>query len=169
MSRRIAVPLFTVLMAVGAQVEIPLGPVPFILSDFFILLAGLLLGAILGGLSALLYLLIGIIGLPVFSGGGAGLEHIAGPTGGFLIGYVVAAVWTGRLAYSGRSTVFRDGFATLMGQFAIFFCGLIWLKLHSEMSWGETFSVGLLPFVWPIVIKFTAAVLTARLLRPSMR
>ncbi|MEM0995880.1 MAG: biotin transporter BioY [Bacteroidota bacterium] len=166
MRRRLAIPIFALLMAVGAQVELPLGPVPFILSDFFVLLAGLVLGPRLGGLSTLLYLTVGILGVPVFADGGAGLTHLAGPTGGYLIGYFAASVVVGVIAFWRKPVLVRDALATLSGQTVIFAFGLAGLKLETGMPWAATLEVGLFPFAYPIAIKFAAAVLAARLLRP---
>ena len=75
---------FAVLMAIGAQIEIPNQPVPFTMQTFFVLSAGALLGKRGGAISMGLYLILGAIGLPVFSGGAFGLAKILGPTGGYL-------------------------------------------------------------------------------------
>ena len=86
--------LFAAFIAIGAHIIIPIGPVPFVLSNFFVFLAALLLGHKWGVLSVSIYLLCGIIGLPVFSKGGAGIAHLLGPTGGYLCAYI-PAVWAG--------------------------------------------------------------------------
>ena len=91
--------LFAALIAVGAYIKIPIpfSPVPITLQVFFIFLAGAMLGARWGTLSVIVYLLLGIVGLPVFSGGASGLGVLLGPTGGYLIGFVVAAFLVGTL------------------------------------------------------------------------
>lgn len=169
MKRLLAVPVLTLLMALGANVEVPLGDVPFILSDFFVLLAGLLLGGRLGGLAVALYLLAGILGLPVFAGGTSGWERIIGPTGGYLIGYLLAAIVAGTIAYSGRSFVLRDMAATLSAQAVLFVCGLAGLILISDLTPLAAYEAGLAPFFIPILIKFGSAVLLTGLLRPFLR
>jgi len=85
--------LMAALIAVGAYIAIPIPivPVPIVLQNLFVLLAGLLLGSRWGLASMGLYLLAGSIGLPVFSGGRGGLAHFLGPTGGYLIGFAVEA------------------------------------------------------------------------------
>jgi biotin transport system substrate-specific component len=92
--------LFAALCCAGAFISIPLPaiPVPVVLSNLFAVLAGLLLGPYWGGFSVFLYLVIGALGFPVFSGGTSGLAHFAGPAGGYLAGYLLAAVMAGFIA-----------------------------------------------------------------------
>lgn len=169
MKRIFAVPILTLAMCLGANVEVPLGDVPFILSDFFVLLAGLLLGGRLGGLAVALYLLLGILGLPVFAGGTAGWERIVGPTGGYLIGYLLAAVVAGTIAYRGQASVFRNALATVSGQAVLFVCGLLGLMLVNGITFEAAYQAGLAPFYLPILIKLIAAALLATFLRPVLR
>jgi biotin transport system substrate-specific component len=93
----------SVFIALLAQVAIPLpfSPVPITGQTFAVLLVGVLLGSRRGGLGVLLYLLEGAAGLPFFAGGTAGLARLAGPTGGYLVGFVVAAIVVGLLAERG--------------------------------------------------------------------
>ena len=86
--------LFTALMILGAYIRIPIGPVPVTLSSFFVLLAGVILGSGWGTASVGIYLLLGALGLPVFTAGG-GLALFAGPTGGYLLGFLPAAFLAG--------------------------------------------------------------------------
>ena len=89
--------MFGALTAVGAYIMIPLPPVPITLQTLFVNLAGALLGGYLGALSQVVYILLGVIGLPVFAGGKAGAGVLLGPTGGYLIGFVVGAFVIGKL------------------------------------------------------------------------
>lgn len=92
--------LFAALTGVLAQVSIPLPfGVPFSLQPFAVFFAALLLGPLWGGFSMVLYVVVGIAGVPVFSNFSAGLGHVAGPTGGFLIGFIIAAVIAGAIAH----------------------------------------------------------------------
>jgi biotin transport system substrate-specific component len=93
--RALWISAFAVLTAVGAQIELPYQPVPFTLQTFFVLLTGAFLGRYSGPASSLLYLLMGSVGLPVFSGGAFGLAKIAGPTGGYLLAFPVATAVIG--------------------------------------------------------------------------
>ena len=90
---------FTALTAVGAYISIPIGPVPIVLQNFFVILAGLLLGPVRGLVSVTVYLLIGAVGLPVFAGGTGGIGHFFGPTGGYLVGFLPAVFLTGLISH----------------------------------------------------------------------
>jgi biotin transport system substrate-specific component len=96
--------LLAALTAVLAQVSIPLpGGIPFSLQPFPVFFAGLILGPVWGGFSLSLYLLAGLAGAPVFSNGGAGVGYLLGPTGGFLVGFLAAAVLIGALVHRGAT------------------------------------------------------------------
>ncbi len=115
--------LFTALMAVGAYISIPVGPVPMVLQNMFVLLAGLLLGPAWATASVLLYLFLGAVGLPVFSGGGGGLAHFAGPTGGYLLGYLPAVAVTGAISRAGKSP-FISAAAAITGDLLVYAAGV---------------------------------------------
>lgn len=153
----------------GAQVEVPLGPVPFILSDYFVLLAGLVLGPWRGLLAVALYLALGAAGLPVYAGGAGGWAHLTGPTGGFLIGFALAAFVAGQLSHAGAFRIWRDLLATISGQATFFALGLLWLAWRTDMPWAEVLSKGLYPFAFPILLKWLGAGLLAGPLRRLIR
>ena len=157
--------LFTLLIGAGANVEVDLGPVPFILSDFFVLLAGLVLGGRWAAVSVATYLLLGLMGLPIFAGGEAGFTYFSGATGGYLVGFLLAAFVVGIISHSGQTSLKRDVVATLSGQAIIFALGVPWLKFYMGFTWEIAISNGFLPFLVPIAIKFVAVMLLARLLR----
>jgi biotin transport system substrate-specific component len=163
--------LMAALIAVGAYLQIPLpvGPVPLVLQNLFVLLAGLLLGSRWGLASVGIYLLVGAIGLPVFVGGKGGLAHFLGPTGGYLLGFAACALVTGFLTENSQSSTVRDVLAVLLGSLMIYFLGVPWLKLVTGMSWEKAVMVGMLPFLPGDAIKAAAAVLLARSLRPMVR
>ena len=165
MTKPLLILVFTAAMALGAQIEVPLGPVPFVLSDFFVLLAGLLLGPRWGPLSVLLYLLMGAMGMHVFAGGGRGMEHLFGPTGGFLFGFVAAAFIAGVISHPGPFQLLRDFAATITAQATFFIFGIIWLKYATGMDWTTTLEKGFLPFLFPILFKFISATLIAHFSR----
>lgn len=157
--------LFAALMAAGAFMIIPIGPVPIVLQNMFVFLAGLVLG-VRGGLAAVaVYLLAGALGLPVFAGGSGGLGRFIGPTGGYLLGYLPAVVLIGWVANAGARHVVRDVLAMLGGALLVYGCGVLWLKIVTAMSWGQTLAIGLIPFVPGDLLKIAAAAPLARLLR----
>lgn len=163
--------LMAALIAVGAYLQIPLpvGPVPLVLQNLFVLLAGLLLGSRWGLASVGIYLLVGAIGLPVFVGGKGGLAHFLGPTGGYLLGFAACAMVTGFLAENLRNPSVRDVLAVVLGSLMIYLLGVPWLKLVTSMSWEKAVGVGMLPFLPGDALKAAAAVLLARAIRPMVK
>ena len=158
--------LMTALMIVGAYIRIPVGPVPFVLTNMFVLLAGLILGPKWGAASVALYLFLGLAGLPVFSGGG-GPGYFAGPTGGYLAGYLAAAAVVGLIAPRRRPGEEGAGpprpavwtvTALLAGISVIYAFGIPWLKLILELSWAKALAAGFVPFILGDAIKAAAAV-----------
>ena len=160
--------LLAALMAAGAYLSIPIGPVPIVLQNMFVLLAGLLLGSRWGLASVAVYLLTGACGLPVFAGGLGGIGRILGPTGGYLIGYLPAVFIAG---YISEKTVKRFGYdilAMICATVVLYSCGVTWLKILTGMTWSKTMIVGIYPFLVGDALKITAAALIAKTLRPVL-
>ncbi len=157
--------IMAALMAAGAFVAIPIGPVPIVLQNFFVLLAGLLLGPAWGVASVLVYLFLGAVGLPIFAGGSGGLAHFAGPTGGYLVGYVPAVALTGAVSRAGRSAV-ADAWAATLGALVVYAVGVPWLGLVAHLTPAKAAAVGLLPFLPGDALKIALAVGVARWARP---
>jgi biotin transport system substrate-specific component len=155
--------LFTALAAVSAFVAIPVGSVPFTLQVYVVLLAGMVLGARVGALSVLAYLILGLVA-PVYAGGASGLGALFGPTGGYLFGFIGAAVVSGLIAGAGERTLPRLLIAGLAGIVPIYALGATWLALQLDLSANAAVLAGIVPFVWLDVLKAVAAALTARAL-----
>ena len=155
--------LMAALIAVGAFIAVPVGPVPIVLQNMFVMLAGLLLGMRWGLASVGIYLLAGVCGLPVFSGGGAGLGHILGPTGGYLLGYLPAVLIIGPVADKTKST-FPRLLALLAAAALVYLFGVSWLKIVTGMSFNKAMTVGMFPFLIGDAIKIVSALLVARML-----
>ena len=125
--------LFAALIAVGAWLRIPTPLVPITLQTLFVLLAGLLLGGRRAAISVLVYIFIGLLGVPVFAEGG-GLGYLLKPSFGYIIGFAAGAYWTGRIAHGTESPSYlRLLLATLAGLAVIYLCGLIYLYLISNL------------------------------------
>jgi biotin transport system substrate-specific component len=158
--------LFASLMAAGAVVAIPIGPVPIVLQNLFVLLAGLLLGGKWGMVSVGIYLAAGFIGLPVFSGGTGGIGRFAGPTGGYLVGFLPAAGIVGvAVEKLGSRLIVRVG-AMVAATIVVYALGVGWLKFWTEMSWSKALIVGCYPFLPGDVIKIVVAASLYRVLYP---
>lgn len=160
--------LFAALTAVGSYIAIPIGPVPIVLANFFIMMAGLLLGRKWAPISIGIYLLLGVVGLPVFSGGASGPAALAGPTGGFLIGYVVTAFIIAIISRSENPSIKKDIPAVLAGIVVLYLLGVPWLKISLSMEWSKALSAGMIPFIPGDLLKGAAAILLVRLVRPQL-
>jgi biotin transport system substrate-specific component len=151
------------LTAGAAQIVIPMWPVPITGQTFAVLLVGTTLGALRGALSMVLYIALGAIGLPIFTEGSAGWHVIAGPTGGYLVGFVLAAILTGWLAQrSWDRKVVGAGVTFLAGTVVIYAVGLPWLsvalgQLGYPNDLGATLQSGLMPFVPGDILKAVVA------------
>jgi biotin transport system substrate-specific component len=145
--------LFAALLAVSSQVSIAFGPVPHTLQVFFVLLAGIVLGSRLGLLSVTVWIMLGVFGLPVFSQGKAGAAVLIGPTGGFLIGYMVCAYLVGRLIEHNQLSYSRTTAVMLTGVAIIYILGLAGFMasftyfLHKPMTWETAFTMAIAPFL----------------------
>jgi biotin transport system substrate-specific component len=163
--------LFAALIAAGTFIAIPLpfSPVPIVLQNFFALLGGLILGPILGSAAVGLYLLAGALGAPVFAGASGGFVHIIGPTGGFLIGYFLAALIGGLIAgaphIEKKTPLWRIIIAVIAGLLLVYVPGVIRLKYALGSPWGTALTAGFLPFIAGDLVKGIAAVIIAPRLR----
>jgi len=164
--RTVLTAVFTSLIAAGAFAVVPVGPVPIVLTSLFVVLSGLLGGFRIGVTSVFIYLLLGILGLPVFAGGTGGFAVITGPTGGYLFGYLLAAAFSGLIFWvrneSSKKMIFLLALlASLAGAAVIYIPGLYWLKLSLGMDWGKVLKIGILPFIPGDLLKTAAAVALA--------
>jgi len=160
--------LMAALIAVGAYIAVPVGPVPIVLQNMFVMLTGLFLGSRWGLASVGIYLLAGICGLPVFSGGGAGLGHLLGPTGGYLISYLPAVFFIGFISENSGHILLRL-LALILATTIVYFFGVSWLKIATGMSVQKAIAVGMLPFLIGDAIKIAAALAVSKALLPIMQ
>lgn len=158
--------LFSALCCAGAYISIPIpvGPVPLALTNLFAVLAGLLLGPLFGPASTFAYVVIGALGFPVFSGGSGGIAHIVGPTGGYLVGYILAPFIAG-FAARRRSPV-ASTIGSALGFASILALGVAGLKILSGITWGRALAVGVVPFLIGDSIKAVLAAILAYKLGP---
>jgi biotin transport system substrate-specific component len=162
--------LFGALTAVGAFIIIPLPLVPITAQTFFLNTAAILLGGPLAAASQLIYVLLGIVGIPVFAGGKAGIGVLFGPTGGYLLGYIVAAFVTGVIAGAKKSAgIFWYIFAMFIGMIIIYCVGSAQLALVAKLSFSKTIAVGVLPFIPGDIIKILLAAVISTRLRGRIR
>ena len=144
--------LGSLLLAASAKVQVPFWPVPMTMQSMVVILLGMAYGSRLATATVLLYLAEGLAGLPVFAGAGAGPAYMAGPTAGYLLGFVLAAGVTGWLAERGwdRSPV-KAVAALAIGHALLFVPGVAWMAV---LFGGEkAVALGLTPFLAATVLK----------------
>jgi biotin transport system substrate-specific component len=146
-------------LAASAYVTVPMWPVPATMQSAVVLLLGAFGGPWFGATSVALYLAQGAVGLPVFAGGGAGLAHLFGPTGGFLFGFLIAAWLSG---FAGRGWI-RAGAVLLAAHLLLFVPGVLWLSqfVGLERAWQAGFVV----FLPGTLLKTAAALALLRAVR----
>jgi biotin transport system substrate-specific component len=150
----------TTVVALAAQISIPLPftPVPITGQTFAVILVGASLGAALGFASLLLYLLVGIAGAPVYADQGHGWETITSASGGYIVGFILAAAVTGWLAERRWDRRFSSALgAMLTGNVVIYLVGVPWLAVVLDTSLERTLEQGLYPFVPGDVLKLYLA------------
>ena len=162
--------LFAVLTGVGANIRIPFPYVPLTLQTLLVLMGGLLLGARRASVAMAMYMLLGLLGVPVFAGGG-GFHSLLSPSFGFIVGFIPAAWLTWRLceALNPKRRPLRDtavrALACLSGMAVYNLVGCAWLYFNLNfiagraMTVGQTLSAGLFPFLVTDVIKLAVAVI----------
>jgi biotin transport system substrate-specific component len=162
--------LFGALTAAGAYIVIPLPPVPITAQTFFVNLAAILLGGPLGALSQLVYILLGIVGMPVFHGGKAGIGILFGPTGGYLLSFIIAAFVIGLIARAKKAPgIFWNVFAMAIGMLIIYFIGSLQLAYVAKISFRKALTVGVLPFIPGDIIKILLAAIIASRLKDRIK
>jgi len=161
-SRLMLVGAAIALLWASAKIQIPLWPVPITMQTYVVLVIALSFGLRLGLASIGGYVMLGVLGLPVFAGTpekGIGLAYLAGPTGGYVLGFVVATfacAWLAAQRFA-RGFVFYLA-AAVIGHLLILACGVTWLA--ATLGWARAIAVGLTPFLWGTALKVAMAALT---------
>lgn len=152
--------IFSALTAIGAFISIPFGPISFTLQSYFVLSSGMILGAKLGALSQVIYILLGLIGLPIFSGYSGGLQTVFKPSFGFLIGFIFSAYLTGYLTELIKPIDFKKSiFIGILGSIPMYFIGLPYMHLilnnvlNLDFSIYKTMYSGMLIFLPTDLLK----------------
>ena len=149
--------LFAALIGILSQFTITLGLIPFTLQTFIIGLTVTMLGKRTGTWAIIIYLLLGLVGLPVFAGGKAGIGVLFGPTGGFLIGFIFNSLLTGLIIEKTKATYLWAIIANIAGAAVTLLFGAAWLKFGTGMTFIDALNAGVTPFILPGIIKAVAA------------
>jgi biotin transport system substrate-specific component len=150
--------LGSALLTISAKIEVPFYPVPMTMQTLVVLLLGMAYGARLGTATVLLYLAEGAAGLPVFAGTperGIGIAYMMGPTGGYLVGFVLSAAITGWLTERRRDWLALV-LAVTAGSIVVFIPGVLWLA--HLIGFEQAIANGLMPFLWATLVKGAIAI-----------
>lgn len=162
------VALMAALICAIAPVAVPVGPIPITLATFAVYLAGALLGAKDGTLAVALYLLLGAVGLPVFSGFSGGFSRIVGATGGYLVGYLPCAAMIGFASDRWGDRKWTIPLAMAAGTAACYALGTAWYMGFSGVNLGGAMVACVVPFLPGDALKIAAASAVAAALRGRM-
>ena len=170
--------LFAALISAGCFIQIPLpGGVPVAIQDMLAMLSGMILGPLYGTAAVLVFLVLGCIGLPVFTGKAGVQVILGGPTGGFLLGYLLGALAAGlvlaALLPAGRKPSTSAAYiviiiAALVATFVLFACGIIRFMHLTGYEFGKTMAAVLIPFIPGNIIKLILMVMLTKKFRPIM-
>jgi biotin transport system substrate-specific component len=156
--------LFAALTAVGAFIQIPIGTVPITLQLLFTVLAGVMLGSKLGALSQLVYVLIGLFGVPILAGGTGGFSSVLSPSFGYLIGFILCAYVVGKLTEGNKKPSFAGLlFASFIGVMVVYLIGVPYLYLivknlmGKDMTFAAALKTGFFIFIPGDLLKCAVA------------
>ena len=168
--------LFAALISAGCFIQIPLpGGVPVAIQDMLAMLSGMILGPLYGAGAVVIFLVLGCIGLPVFTGKAGVQVILGGPTGGFLAGYLLGALAAGlvlaALLPAGRKPSTSAAYvvitiAALVATFVLFACGIVRFMQLTGYEFGKTMAAVLIPFIPGNIIKLILMVMLTRKFRP---
>jgi len=166
------VALFAAIIAAGGFIAIPTpgGLVPIVLQNMLAITTAVLLGGIQGGGAVGLFLVAGALGLPVFAGGTGGMSRLLGPTGGFLLGYFIAALvvgfYLGKPQIDKKTSIIKIILASIIGYLIVYIAGIIQFMAVTSYSFSATIAACVIPFMPGFVLKLILTIFLGYKLRP---
>ena len=163
--------LMTAVMCVLGPISfpIPFSPVPISLGSLAVYLSAYVLGMKRGTLSVVIYLLLGLAGLPVFTGFSGGLSKVMGPTGGYMVGYVFVAVCAGLSADRGHGKKRYAAAGMIIGTFFLYLFGTLWLSRQLQITFFAGLGMGMVPYLPGDTAKIIIAVILGDAIRSALR
>ena len=160
--------LMAAVMCVLGPLTVPIGAIPISLANLVICFTAWLLGPKFGTLSVAVYLLIGLIGVPVFSGYGAGLAKLAGPTGGYLVGYLLLAFIGGLFIEKSKGQPVVSCLGLVLGDAACYVLGTAWFVFQMKCELSYALAVCVYPFIALDLAKIVVSCVVGTLLRKRL-
>lgn len=166
--------MYAAIICVTGFISIPFGPIPMVLQNIVAISSGLVFGLPQGAAAVGMFLAVGTLGLPVFSGARSGIAVLNGPTGGFLIGYFVGALIAGAIATKPkveekpftRENLFRLARGAIAGLVFTYLIGILNFRRVTGTSFSQAISLCVIPFLIPDLIKICVILPVAARLRP---
>lgn len=160
--------MMTAILCILAPFSFPIGSVPISAATFVVYLAALLLGMKRSLLCVVLYLLLGAVGLPIFNGWSGGFSHIVGPTGGYLIGYLLIAFFTGWFMKLGHNKISLIILGMIVGTLGCYAIGTIWLAYQLSMDARAALMAGVIPFIPGDIAKMILSIAISLSMRKQL-
>ncbi len=165
--------LFAALLCVLSPIAIPIGPIPITLGLFVVMLSAVVLGSLRSTVSVAIYILIGIIGLPVFSGALGGVSRIVGPTGGYIWGYLICTMLIGIRRFLPQKNIPAEITLAFLfcvfGLIAVYLCGTVQYSLYAGISFIDALKVAVLPFILLDLLKCICAAILGVVLQKALK
>lgn len=160
--------LFAALMCIFGPMSVPIGIIPISLTNLVIYLAVYLLGPRESTISYLVYLLLGAVGLPVFSAYSGGLGKLLGPTGGYLFGFIFMAIISGIALKLSKANVFITAAGMVLGTLVAYAFGTAWFVKVAEYTWTDAINVCVKPFIPFDLAKIVIASILGKIVRSAL-
>lgn len=167
--------LCTAVICILAPISVPIGPVPISLCTFAVMLSGILLGGKWGAVSALVYVLLGAVGVPVFAGYSAGAANVVGPTGGYIVGYIPLAFLCGFIYdrtgrnKKGAAKIVSMVIAMIIGTVVLYALGTAWFCVQAGYTVGAAMAVCVIPFLPGDALKMVVVAIVAPQIERALR
>lgn len=163
------VALSTAITCILGPLSIPIGPVPISLTILAIFISVYAIGLKRAFVSLLLYMLIGFIGIPVFSNFKGGFNVLIGPTGGYIVGFIFVVLCTGIVVERYEDKIYMHVIGMALGTILCYILGTAWLAYQGHMTFYEALLAGVIPFVWADAIKIAIAAIAGPRLRKALK
>lgn len=151
------------------SIPIPFSVVPISFTNLAIYLTVFILGLKKGTISYLLYLFIGLVGVPVFSGFSAGPAKLFGPTGGYLIGFIFLALICGFFLYKFKGNIYLYGIGMTLGLIVTYTIGTAWLALQMNLTFMQALLIGVLPYIPGDILKIITIIIVGPIFKKNLK
>lgn len=148
--------------------QLPFSPVPFSLGTLAIYFVVTVLGRKLGTLSVLIYILLGAVGLPVFTNFSGGLGKLLGPTGGYILGYIFMALICGYFVDKRPGSLALTAAGMVLGTIVLYLFGTLWLAYQANLSFSAALAAGVIPYIPGDLVKMAAGVVAGSQVRKEL-